>query len=184
MLYKDYKNTRDLVWNILINEKITELPIKVSALCRSLGIAVKYYEPTDSNSGEAQIVNGAPVIFVSRHEPIARQRFTAAHELGHIMLGHVGKYNLVNREPTVNDNPVEQAANIFASRLLAPACVLWGCGVKNAEDIERLCNISHAAAEYRMARMKILLERDKFLISPLERRVYEQFSEYISRNKL
>ena len=38
MNYKDYKNTRDLVWEILIRERIRELPISVSKLCHSMGI--------------------------------------------------------------------------------------------------------------------------------------------------
>lgn len=37
-----------------------------------------------------------------------RKRFTVAHELGHIMLGHVGHYELINREILPNDNPIEQ----------------------------------------------------------------------------
>jgi Zn-dependent peptidase ImmA (M78 family) len=102
-----------------------------------------------------------------------------AHELGHILLGHVGEYHLVNREPSPHDDPIEQEANGFAARLLAPACVLWGCGASSAEEIAALCDISMAAARYRWERMQILLERDKFLRSPLERKVYKRFSKYI-----
>lgn len=99
-------------------------------------------------------------------------------------MGHVGKYELVNREPSPNDNPIEQAANVFASRLLAPACVLWGCGVRSADEIAELCKISHIAAEYRFTRLTELYERNKFLTSPLERKVYQQFSEFIEQNQL
>ena len=91
---------------------------------------------------------------------------------------------LINREPLPADNLIEMEANIFASRLLAPACVLWGCGVKTAEEIQQLCNISRQAAEYRMERMRILYARNKFLTSPLERRVYSQFEDYIQKNKI
>ena len=113
-----------------------------------------------------------------------RQRFTAAHELGHILAGHVGKYTLVNREPSPQDNPIEQAANVFASRLLAPACVLWGCGVQTAEEIQQLCQISRQAAAYRMERLRVLYARQRFLTSPLERAVYEQFREYIKTHRM
>lgn len=113
-----------------------------------------------------------------------RSRFTIAHELGHILLGHVGKYELVKREPAPSDNPMEQEANVFASRLLAPACVLWGCKVQSAEDIARLCDISLTAAEYRWTRMQQLYRRDKFWISPLEREVYAGFKKFIDRQRL
>ena len=184
MNYKDYKNTRDLVWEILARERIDSLPVSVSGLCRSLGIKILSGDITDGNSGKSLFIKGKPCIIVNRTDPPERQRFTAAHELGHIMLGHVGKYKLVNREPSPEDNPIEQAANVFASRLLAPACVLWGCGAETAEQIAALCNISKTAAQFRAERMKILYARNVFLTSPLERRVYENFKPYIERHKI
>lgn len=184
MNYTDYQNSRDKVWQLLIDKNITTLPIKVVTLCKGLGIKVKSYEPTNDDDGYSCFIDSVPYIFVNANAYAPRQRFTVAHELGHILLGHVGKYELVNREPSSEDNPIEQAANIFASRLLAPACVLWGCGVRNADDIAKLCQISKQAAEFRMARMDVLYKRNKFLISPLERRVYKQFESFISQNKL
>lgn len=184
MNYKDYKNTSDLVWEILIRERITELPVRVSELCRNMGIPILLHEFEDGNSGASAMVNGNPIILVNRNDSPERQRFTAAHELGHIMLGHVGKYKLVNREPSPNDNPIEQAANVFASRLLAPACVLWGCNIHTADEIAVNCKISRQAAEYRAARMEILYKRNAFLTSSLEREVYENFKRYIETHKL
>ena len=184
MNYKDYKNTRDLVWEILIRERITELPVRVSELCRNMGIPILLHEFEDGNLGISAMVNGSPIILVNKGDSAERQRFTAAHELGHIMLGHVGKYKLVNREPSPNDNPIEQAANVFASRLLAPACVLWGCNIHTADEIAVNCKISRQAAEYRAARMEILYKRNAFLTSSLEREVYENFRQYIETHKL
>ena len=183
MNYKDYKNSRDLAWRILINEGITELPVKVGSLCRQMGIMVQYYSPKDDNDGFCTIIRGQPWIFVSESCSVERQRFTAAHELGHILLGHVGKQGLVNREPNPKDNPIEQAANVFASRLLAPACVLWALDARTPEQIADLCQISHQAAAFRAERMALLYEREKFLSSPLERQVYDQFGEFIRRKR-
>ena len=132
------------------------------------------------------------VIFYNDVCTVERQRFTVAHELGHILL-HNGN-GLYNREPQVKDNPIEQEANVFASRLLAPACVLWGLGVTNAEQIAELCNISMQSAKFRIERLNKLYEREKefrqkygrscFLLSPDERAVYEQFREYINEHRL
>lgn len=184
MNYKDYQNSRDLAWEILVRERICELPVSVSSICRNMGIPIKLYNADDDNSGYSTIIDGKPIIFVKSTELAERQRFTAAHELGHILLGHVGKYKLVNREPSDNDNPIEQAANVFASRLLAPACVLWGCNICTAEQIAVNCKISVQSAEYRQKRMEILYRRNAFLTSPLERKVYENFSKYIEAHRL
>lgn len=183
MDYREYKNSRDLAWRILINEQIKELPIMIVQLCRSMGIQVQLYRPPDNNDGFSTILDGGARIFVSADCSPERQRFTAAHELGHILLGHTGKYQLVNREPSDKDNPIEQAANVFASRLLAPACVLWALDARTPEEISKLCKISYQAASFRADRMALLYDRGKFLSSPLERQVYEQFGDFICKQK-
>lgn len=183
MNYRKYKNARDLAWRVLINEGVTDLPVDIVALCRKMGIKVQYYIPTDNNDGYCTILFGRPRIFVSEKCTPARQRFTIAHELGHILLGHVGKMELVNREPTGTDNPIEHDANVFASRLLAPACVLWALKVKTPEQIADLCKISYQAASFRAKRMELLYARNKFLSSPLERQLLAQFNVFI-QNKM
>lgn len=183
MNYSDYKASRDLSWRVLLGEGVTELPVMVGDLCRNMGVRVQFYDPVDANDGFSTVVNGRARIFVSKNCSAERQRFTAAHELGHILLGHVGQYQLVNREPSPQDNPIEHAANVFASRLLAPACVLWALDARTPEEISDLCKISLQAARFRAERMAILYERGKFLTSPLERRVYEQFLPFIDRQK-
>ena len=183
MNYKDYKVSRNLAWRVLLNEGVAELPVKVGALCRQMGIKVGYYSPDDGNDGESTIAGGQAYILVSRNCSVARQRFTAAHELGHILLGHVNQYQLANREPSRGDNPIEMAANVFASRLLAPACVLWALDARTPEEIAALCQISYQSAAFRAERMQILYQRNMFLATPEERAVYNQFREYITRKR-
>lgn len=183
MNYREYKVSRDLAWRVLINEGITELPVMVGDLCRRMGIMMGYYTPQDDNDGFSVIVDGQAFIMVSDKCSVERQRFTAAHELGHILLGHVGKYQLVNREPSPTDNPIEQEANVFASRLLAPACVLWALDIRTPEEIARLCQISHQAATIRAKRMEELYQRKMFLRHPLEKQVHEQFTSFIARQR-
>jgi Zn-dependent peptidase ImmA (M78 family) len=180
MNYKNYQKSRNAVWQLLIDCEIKELPIKITDICKQIGIPVKFADLQGDSDGYTFIYKGQPIIVINSNcTNICRLRFTVAHELGHIILGHIGKYALVNREPSPNDNPIEQEANIFASRLLAPACVLWGCEVECAEDIMKLCDISFSAAQFRMERMKELYARDKFLTSPLERKVFDNFKEFI-----
>lgn len=183
MDYRDYKVSRDLAWRVLINEGVTDLPVKVGALCRQMGIQMHYYSPVDENDGVSTIIDGQAHILISKKCSVERQRFTAAHELGHILLGHVGQYQLVNREPSRGDNPIEQAANVFASRILAPSCVLWALDARTPEEIAALCQISYQAATFRAERMELLYQRGMFLAHPLERAVYDQFGAFIRRHR-
>lgn len=184
MKYKRHILARDLAWTVLLDGDVCSLPVQVSGLCRSMGVTVKLYDGGENTNGESTILGGQPLILVSRGKPVPRQRFTAAHELGHILLGHVGEGRSAHRGPLLSDNPMEREANVFASRLLAPACVLWGCGVESAEDVMELCGISRQAAEFRRQRLQELRGRGRFLSSPLERRVYEQFEGFIKEHRL
>ncbi|MBQ9099403.1 MAG: ImmA/IrrE family metallo-endopeptidase, partial [Clostridia bacterium] len=150
MNYGDYQRARDLAWQILRREKIRALPVDVVQICRRLEIKVLEHAELAPEVGDGLscVLAGEPYIFIRSGQSRQRCRFTVAHELGHVLLGHVGKYRLVNREPSPQDDPVEQAANIFAARLLAPACVLWGCRVSSAAEIAALCDISSTAARY------------------------------------
>ena len=183
MNYKNYQKSRNATWEMLLDLEIKELPVKITDLCRHIGIPVKFADLGAEQDGYTIMIDGQPIIVINslKRDNAARMRFTVAHELGHIMLGHVGVYELVNREPSPGDNDIEREANVFASRLLAPACVLWGCHVSSPEEIMQLCDISHQAAQFRYERMKVLYARNKFLISPLEKKVYEQFKSFMLR---
>lgn len=195
-MYKDYQQARDAAWRILIECKVRELPVSLNAICKHLGVRVFSYADAAQmiqKHGLTQIVaqtdglsfysKGTPIILFDQTLPLSRNRFTIGHELGHIVLGHVrpGQATLRNREPAPGDDPFETAANQFSVRLLAPACVLWGLGLHTPEEISEVCSISLASARFRAERMEILYKRGKFLTSPLERQLYEQFRGFIAR---
>lgn len=186
MNYKDYIMSRDMTWKILIDTNINALPVPIVSICHKLGIFVGYDNDLANynNDGYSTIISGSAKIAINPMCSKQRKRFTVAHELGHILLGHVGEYNLINREPSPDDNPIEQAANVFAIRLLSPICVLKGCHVRSANDISKLCDISITSAEYRFKRYQELIKRDKFFLSLLERKVYEQFEQFIQDHQL
>ena len=113
-----------------------------------------------------------------------RMRFTLAHELGHVALNH--KLDPIARRNTEFDEgltPDEMQANVFARDILMPACVLAKLKVNTADEISQLCNVSSTSASIRMERMKILYQRNKFGLHPLERQVLENFESFISEKK-
>lgn len=197
MEYSQYRKARDSVWRLLVEIGAKELPVMVHTVCRRYGLQpvsyksgkemIEFYHlqpSTEGNDGFSIPIAGSNLIFYNQACSVARQRFVIAHEVGHYLLGHVGKYELTSREPTKQDNPIEKAANIFASRLLAPACVLWGIGVRSPEEVAEVCGISLQSAAYRYERLEMLRKRGSFLHSPLEQKVYANFLPFIIEQRV
>lgn len=188
VIYGKYKQSRDASWETLIEFGINSLPVMPLDICNRAGI--KVYKNSDVQLlAEAQIGlsfyhDGSFRIIIDDTQIITRRRFTLAHELGHIVLGHLLVDTPQGRIFDTSKPEAERQADVFASRLLAPACVLWGINAQTAEQIATACNISHEAATIRAERMEVLRKRGKFLTSPLEQQVYKQFENYIENNRL
>ena len=117
------------------------------------------------------------IIHINKNFSRTRGRFTIDHELGHILLNHENLTHTVHIE---NNNIEEYRANIFARGLLMSAVVLKELNCIEPEDIANLCNVSLQSAKYRSQRLKKLVKRNKFNLSPLERQVYDNFKDFIN----
>lgn len=109
-----------------------DIPINLSGLLKKIGISAM---PMDFSKLEQELNKGHilglvlttkkdAVIYYSKNDTPNRQRFTIAHELGHIC-SHLKPYS--NDYPYIDwrieeesNNEREQAANIFAGELLIP----------------------------------------------------------------
>lgn len=157
----------------MLNPIVHELGIKVIK-----NSAVNELRPNESG---VSIFDGQTwYIIYDDAENHKRNRFTIAHELGHILLGHEVLDGYYTRERKSLKPEIETEADTFAVRLLAPACVLWGLNVYSADEISELCDISYFAAKIREERMKVLCQRNKFLSSPLEKQVFRKFEPFIN----
>ena len=186
--YRKYTNVRDAAWKTLIDYNIDRLPVYLHNICSVAGIkTLKNSDVHKLSEGEFGVsIKQGDVWYIvfDDSDTIQRIRFTIAHELGHIFLGHEMHYGYHTRKSNILKPAAETEADMFAARLLAPACVLWGIGAETAEDIAAICNISYTAADIRARRLEMLRSRGKFLTSPLERRVYDNFSTFIKENKI
>ena len=126
-------------------------------------------------------------ILLNPDDSVPVRRYTTAHELGHIYLEHPmqgGKYGRTfGIQKTATQDPIEYQAERFAINILAPACVLYGLGIHTAEDISKVCGISLSAAKIRAERLAVLYQRKSFFCSPLERKVFELFEDFIKANR-
>jgi len=182
-IYGIYRNARNAAWQCLIDYNITSLPVDLLKIAKEAGIKVlknsSLHELDQNESGAAILVEGVWYLVYDDGDTMGRRRFTIAHELGHIFLGHelVDGYH---GRTVANCRPqLEIEADLFAARLLAPACVLWGLNADTPEKIADICNISMASAKIRADRMRVLYERQNFLTHPLEVMVYEQFRGFM-----
>jgi hypothetical protein len=104
--------------------------LKVIEHLRSEGIAVADAEiPDERLAGFIFKAGRAAWVYVSsdRDNPIGRQRFTAAHELGHAVLHHdampeqfFADTHHILSDPAADLDPKEREANRFAVELLIP----------------------------------------------------------------
>ncbi len=189
MFYGTYKKCRNSSWQCLADNKINSLPVPVISIAKNANIDVFRNRDVDILSPEesgVSIFDGQKwyIIFDEGDSP-QRIRFTVMHELGHILLGHELKkgYHSMSSGKIKNKPSSEIEADAFAIRTLAPACVLWGLGIRRADDIAEVCNIPYSAAVVRSKRMDELVERNKFLTNNLEKEVFNNFRNYINRCK-
>ncbi len=184
MTYGVYRQARNASWHCLLDCNIRELPVSPAVIVRLYGLDCRYRTAEALGGRSGMIIRQADStrIYINRQESIFRQRFTVLHELGHYLLGHLGDVPFSRCEDELRSSE-EQAADKFAIDVLAPACVLWGMGIRTADEISSLCRISYQAAVFRAERMRLLYQRGMFLAHPLEKRVYAQFLPYIRKNR-
>lgn len=99
-------------------------PVDVFAVAQSLGADVFTADIADDLSGFITRKDGGQVeIYLNRYESPLRQRFTCAHELGHLVDRRNRKdddYSFISKRHGRADNAFEWYADHFAANLLMP----------------------------------------------------------------
>lgn len=190
-MYEHYKQARDISWKVLLECGITELPINLGNIADFYNIKVILYSDTnltqlfqkDVLSGDGFIAsnNDKKQIYINdKINNRNRRRFTLAHELGHGILNHdIGTIHYRNSEIDSQTDMQELEANVFARDILMPATVLSALDIHTPDEIMKLCDVSRKSAEIRAARMEELYRRNMFNHHPSERKVREQFDDFI-----
>lgn len=168
----------------LLKCNIRSLPVSLNAIVKHFNIktitysslqnlGIKQYETImiDNQGFSEKTLEERYYIFYDDSLPITIQRFTVAHEIGHILLEHFER-NPLSRE---------KEANMFAARLLMPMAILKECKVKNEEEIQSLCFVSLQAATYRYHRLQEIMPREKFYTDKNELELKLQFNTFINQ---
>lgn len=139
-------------------------PVPIDAIIAEIGLPL-IYEPLDDNiSGYIERTDGTYKIVVNSNHARTRQRFTAAHELGHYvfhrdLLGEgVGDNRAYRTEGTrlanANIRPLhERQANSFAANVLMPRHRLTNVDGQPTAALAQMFEVSQEAMRIRLGRV-------------------------------
>lgn len=182
--YGVYTACRDAAWQCMLDFNLNTLPVKLLTATKAAGIRVvrnSYInELKPGEQGASIFARGQWYIVYDDSLSFEESRAVLAHELGHILLGHDYKYAARRFDTENRKLKSEREADMFAIRLLAPACVLHELGATDASQIAELCGIPMDMASMRSQRMKVLEARGQFYKSKLEQQVSQSFSDFIN----
>lgn len=138
-------------------------PVPIDKIIQDIGLPLSYEFLADNISGYIERTDGSYRIVVNALHPETRQRFTAAHELGHYiyhrdLLGEgVGDNRAYRTEgtnrPNANIRPIhERQANSFAANVLMPRHRLTDVSGESTAALATKFKVSQQAMAIRLGR--------------------------------
>ena len=128
-------------------------PFKLVGIEKCYRSRWSFSSKTDNAEAKTQIERGTEEYLIVYDDSFSRERirWTIAHEIGHILLGHLVYYEetALNRGGLTKDQygVLEVEAHWFAEALLAPNFLLHMYDIKDSQDIAFLCDISKESAD-------------------------------------
>lgn len=156
---KKAETLRPKVDELLNALNIEEAPVPVEAVATHLGATIRY-SPFDGELA-GMLIRGDdhdPVIGVNSLHHVNRQRFTIAHECGHLLLHkgdvHIDKsfrVNLRDKNSSKAIDPEEIEANRFAAELLMPYALIMDDLADQDIDLEDDLQLKELADQYEVS---------------------------------
>lgn len=138
------------------------LPIDPVRVAKCYGIEVLRDQEMVGSSSSGHCVTtdeDAKLILVNPEDPIPRQRFTVAHELGHALLDQPGVHERSGKSRNLAAyRAAEARINRFAAALLMPEESVIQANMlgKDLDEMARLFDVSPTAMRIRLVRLGIL----------------------------
>lgn len=149
---------RKLARNLISESGVKAPPVLIkvvaSFLIKTRSLQILGWDFADKTSGVQVTKDSAPFIGYNKNHHPHRQRFTVAHEIGHLLLGHT-------HADSVNDpdGPGETEANQFAAELLMPLAMLKAdieTGTKQPKVLSQRYFVSEESMWNRLKDCKLL----------------------------
>jgi Zn-dependent peptidase ImmA (M78 family) len=129
-------------------------PVPVDVLCAKLGVELQYVHQPGWDGALTLEEEGAAFIWVDDAVSHTRQRFTIAHELGHLFLHH-GELKFRDHITMLGIDPMEREANQFAAELLMPEWLLRTFMTdRTVDELAALFDVSPQAMGIRMQALR------------------------------
>lgn len=168
MATQNRKKAENAARELLDEMRITRPPIPVEKIARQLGARLRFSPLDEELSGMVLVKDGAPVIGVNALHHPNRQRFTIAHEIGHLRMHldqiadeiHVDKqFPVLMRDVVASTgvNKIEIEANSFAAELLMPKHLLIESLKDGAFDLHDDESITILAKKFKVSLQAIQL---------------------------
>jgi Zn-dependent peptidase ImmA (M78 family) len=156
----DKQKAREAARALLDQHAVKAAPVPVERIAKSLGVRVEYAPLEGELSGLAHVRDGVPIVGINMLHAPNRQRFTLAHELGHVQLHrpeleravHVDRGSL-RRDAlaAAGTDPTEIEANTFAAELLMPRALLLILLDGRSVDLEDDVIVASLAKRFRVS---------------------------------
>ena len=185
----------------MISLGITHLPVDPFAIAREIDIVTIPYSKVDDcdlikslrekkYSAVATmntIDNGGYCIMYDDNEPADRIRFSVAHELGHICLGHLVEVRqemyYYGGDDNVAGDQREYDADNFAGELLRPPTLLAMMNRVSPCEIQDICHVSYESAMIGARRAKAMHKQLSGKYKNIADFYHRQFWSFIKPHK-
>lgn len=153
------RRVAELQANRLLEWRGVEMPPVPGNFVSQLPRIVVELMPLKKSSGRTEWKDGLWEIHLRDDEPVVRQRFSAAHELKHVIdhgkakLAYPPIYDLSSKERE------EKVADYFAACLLMPkrwVKSLWGKGVQDVATLAKMFDVSRQAMRIRLEQLQLI----------------------------
>jgi Zn-dependent peptidase ImmA (M78 family) len=134
-------------------------PVPVVRIAGAMNARVVSSDEIEDSGGVQMMNDGHFEIVVKAGEPNFRKRFTIAHEIGHIALGHLREGQTLFRDASFNRprDYRERAANRFAAALLMPAeYIRLAWGKMPFQQLAQCFGVSSQTLLYRLNQLGII----------------------------
>lgn len=155
------QRARSAAQALLSDFGVKAAPVPVERIIKSRSIVLQFAPLEEDLSGMAYIKDGVGIIGVNALHHPNRQRFSAAHELGHHVLHadeirraiHVDKGSVLYRDDlsSKGTDALEVEANAFAAELLMPSDLVKDAIGAGGVDIEDDASVEAMARKFRVS---------------------------------